>query len=156
MRRQKDLAFLRKRREHRKFVREFTNMHGNGQWPTYRPLKRVRYKDQIRRRSTRHRHSHQQPYCLCQTLRHSVNQNIHRPVLVHVHRIFYENSIALRSLSRFPIQSLDLIVRLIFRYQDLYGNSVVFVVHSLDHSLSTRLIAPYKCTFRASSHFCQL
>ena len=44
---------------------------------------------------------------------------------------------------------------------NLYGISIAFVVHSLDHSLSTRLIplghleagarcAPYKCTFQTS------
>ena len=32
--------------------------------------------------------------------------------------------------------------------RDLYGISIAFVVHSLDHSLSIRLIPPYKCTFQ--------
>ena len=29
---------------------------------------------------------------------------------------------------------------------DSYGSSIVFVIHSVDHSLSIRLIPPYKST----------
>ena len=34
---------------------------------------------------------------------------------------------------------------------DLYGSSIAFPIRSLDHSLSTRLIAPHKYAFQTGS-----